>query len=205
MRVLNVLVACEFSATVRDAFRARGHNAWSCDLLPCDKGQNYHIQGDVRGEIFGNLRYWDLLIAHPPCTTLTNAGVRWLYKDGRKANGADPARWDVMREAADFYMFLRDCDIEMKCIENPVMHRYAREIIEPIGRQVVQRWWFGEKTFKATGLELHNLPKLVPTDKLVPPKPGTQEHKEWSWVHRCPPSRGTSGHSRSRYSGATKQ
>lgn len=180
---MRVLVACEFSGTVRDAFIAGGFDAMSCDLLPSDT-EGPHYQGDVMDILHDG---WDLMVAHPPCTALANSGVRWLYKDGRSENGINPERWSEMRAGAKFYTTLRDAPIPMKCIENPRFHRYARELIGPTNRQVVQPHWFGDRTFKATGFELIGLPPLEPTDKLDPPKPGTQEHKDWSWVHRCPP------------------
>jgi len=126
-----------------------------------------------------------MMIAHPECKRLTNAGVRWLTKppNGRTLE----EMWEELREGAEFYNKLRDADIPKKCIENPVMHPYARKLIKPGYRQIVQPWWFGDKTFKATGLELIGLPDLVPTNKLTPPKVGTEEHKQWSWVHRLPP------------------
>lgn len=175
MKKLKVLVACEYSGRVRDAFIRKGHDAISCDLLPSDSDFGPHYQGDVFGIINEG---FDLLIAHPPCTRLANSGVRWL---------AERNLWDEMREAADFYLKLRNAPIERKCIENPIMHKYARELLGSVPRQVVQPWWFGERTFKATGYELQNLPELKPSNKLTPPKAETDEHKEWSWVHRCPP------------------
>jgi hypothetical protein len=171
---MRVLVGCEYSGRVRDAFIALGHDAISCDLLPTDS-PGPHYQGDVFDIIDDG---FDLGIFHPPCTRLANSGVRWL---------SERDLWDEMRQAAEFYLRLRNCQIPKKCIENPVMHKYAREILGNVRRQVVQPWWFGEKTFKATGYELHGLPDLVATNKLEPPKPGTDEHKQWSWVHRCPP------------------
>lgn len=172
---MRVLVACEFSGIVRDAFIAKGHDAISCDLLPTER-PGPHYQGDVLDVI--NNEFFDLLIAHPTCTRLANSGVRWLHERNL---------WDELTKAAEFYIALRNAKIEKKCIENPVIHKYARKLLGNFPRQVVQPWWFGEKTFKATGLELHNLPELIPTNKLTPPKPGTDEHKRWSWVHRCPP------------------
>lgn len=171
---MRVLVGCEYSGRVRDAFIALGHDAISCDLLPTDS-PGPHYQGDVFGIIDDG---FDLGIFHPPCTRLANSGVRWL---------AERDLWNEMRQAAEFYLRLRNCKIPKKCIENPVMHKYARELLGNTHRQVVQPWWFGEKTFKATGYELHGLPDLASTNKLEPPKPGTDEHKQWSWVHRCPP------------------
>ena len=125
------------------------------------------------------------MIAHPPCTRLTNSGVRWLHEPPKGKTLEQ--MWRELEEAAEFYMALRDAPIPKKCIENPIMHRYARERINPSHRQVVQPWWFGEETFKATGYELIGLPDLVPTNKLAPPRPGTEEHKAWSWIHRASP------------------
>lgn len=172
---MRVIVGCEYSGRVRQAFRRLGHDAWSCDLIDSDDNSPFHIKGNVLDIIHDD---WDLAIFHPPCTRLANSGVRWL---------AERDLWDEMRQAADFYLALRNAPIKMKCIENPVMHKYARELLGNVPRQVVQPWWFGERTFKATGYELHNLPELKPSNKLTPPKPGAEEHKEWSWVHRCPP------------------
>lgn len=171
---MRILIACEYSGVVRDAFLRRSHDAVSCDLLPSDS-PGPHIQGDVLGVLSDG---WDMLIAHPPCTRLANSGVRWLHERDL---------WCELDEAVAFYKALRYAPIRRKCIENPVMHKYARERLGAIRRQVVQPWWFGEKTFKATGYELHGLPDLIPTDKLTPPTPGTPDHKAWSWIHRCPP------------------
>lgn len=181
MKRLRVLVACEYSGRVRDAFLAMGHDAMSCDLLPTDVPGPHH-QGDVL-EILDD--GWDMMIAHPTCTRLTNSGVRWLHvpPKGRTLD----EMWQELDEAAAFYRALRDAPIPMRAIENPVMHRYARERVNPGRRQVVQPWWFGDKAFKATGLELIGLPDLIPTNKLTPPKPGTDEHKEWSAIHRASP------------------
>lgn len=172
---MRVLVACEYSGRVRNEFRREGHDAWSCDLLDCEDGSPYHIKGDCLEVMKGD---WDLLIAHPPCTRLANSGVRWLHERNL---------WDEFEQAVQFYLAIRNAPIKLKCIENPVMHKYARERLGDFRRQVVQPWWFGEKTFKATGYELHGLPDLAPTNMLIPPLAGTDEHKEWSWVHRCPP------------------
>jgi hypothetical protein len=178
-----VLVACEESQAVTKEFRRLGHEAWSCDLDDCSGGRpEWHIKDDVLNHLNDG---WDMMIAHPVCTRLTNAGVRWL-KVPPKGKSLDEM-WSELRKAANFYNKLRDADIPKKCIENPIMHKYARELINPGHRQVVQPWWFGDKAFKATGLELIGLPGLVATDKLTPPKPGTDEHKKWSWIHRMPP------------------
>ena len=178
---MRILVACEYSGRVRDAFLRAGHEAMSCDIRDTD-AEGPHYKGDVRDVLYDG---WDLLIAHPPCTRLTNAGVRWLHV-------APPGKtkqqmWEELDAASEFYLTLRNAPISLKCVENPVMHCYASERIKPGTRQVVQPWWFGEQAFKATGLELIGLPPLVATNKLSPPTPGTDEHKRWSWIHRMPP------------------
>lgn len=180
---MKILVACEFSGVVRSAFRSRGHDAWSCDLLPAEDGSYFHIQGDA---IEAANDVWDLMIAHPPCTRLTNSGVRWLHKPPRGKTLAE--MWAELERAADFYKKLRDAPIPRKALENPIFHKYARELIKPGRRQIVQPWQFGEPAFKATGFELINLPDLVPTNVLTVPEKGTEEHKRWSSVHREPPS-----------------
>jgi hypothetical protein len=178
---MKALIACEYSARVREEFRKLGHDAWSCDLLPTEiPGQHY--QGDVFDIIDDG---WDIMIAHPPCTRLTNSGVRWLSVPPKGKTLEQ--MWEELEEGAEFYKRLRDAKIPKKGIENPIMHCYARERIKIGFRQVVQPWWFGDKAFKATGLELINLPPLVPTDKLVPPKKGTPEHRQWSQVHMASP------------------
>ncbi len=167
---MRVLVACEFSGIVRDAFAALGHDAWSCDLLPSER-PGPHIIGDVRDVVYpgrrGSLhRSFDLMIAHPPCTRLANSGVRWLYKGGNSANGRDDAMWEAMYEDAAFYCQLRDAPIASKCLENPrAMIGHARRRIGKPGRlQTIHPWQFGHGESKATGLELIGLPDLVPTN-----------------------------------------
>lgn len=197
---MKVLVACEYSGRVRDAFRRRGHDAISCDLEPAEGDGTYHYQGDVF-DVFQTRRF-DLMIAHPPCTFLCNSGGRWLYKGGAKevinAEGdlnIDPVRWQAMEDGMAFFRELQEAalnnnpNIKM-AIENPIMHRVARVTL---GRpaQYVQPWWFGDKAFKATGLHLTRLPLLVEDPKktlrAIVPKPGTPEHKEWSKVHNASP------------------
>lgn len=178
---MRVLVACEYSGIVRDAFLALGHEAVSCDLLPTES-DGPHYQGDVRDILHDG---WDLMIAHPVCKRLTNAGVRWLHIPPKGKTKAQI--WHEFVEGAEFYRELRDAPIRLKAIENPIMHPYATAYIKPGRRQVVQPWHFGEPQFKAVGLELIGLPHLAETDRLNPPKPGTDEHKRWSRVHRMPP------------------
>lgn len=144
---MKVLVACEFSGTVRDAFAAKGNDAWSCDLLPTERpGQ--HIQGDVLAVLD---RGWDLMIAHPPCTYLSRAGARWWKNPERQAR-ADAA--------AEFVFQLRDAPIKRIAIENPIGQLNQRWRKPD---QTIQPWWFGEPFSKATCLWLKGLPKLTPT------------------------------------------
>lgn len=181
-----VLIGCERSGVVRRAFLARGFDAWSCDVEPADDNSNRHIRGNVLDHLDDG---WDMLaVMHPPCTVLCQSGVKWLYIGGRKVNGPDPERWRQLDEAASFYCALRDAtQIPRRAIENPVMHRYAIEKTRRGKVQFVQPFWFGDPFFKATGLELVNLPPLEATHQLTPPPPGTPEHKAWSRVHREPP------------------
>lgn len=165
---MKVLIACEFSGTVRDEFKRLGHDAWSCDILPTDKpGQ--HIQKDVL-EILDN--NWDLMIAHPPCTYLCNSGVRWLH--------TDKSRHSKMVDGATFFKKLMECNIPKIAIENPIMHKYAKEIIGKNQDQVIQPWMFGHGETKATCLWLKNLPLLKPT-KIVEERIGR--------IHNLPPSK----------------
>jgi hypothetical protein len=154
---MKVLVACEYSGRVRDAFAARGHDAWSCDLLPSE-APGQHLQCDVLTVLD---RGWDLMIAHPPCTYLCNSGVRWLY--GGRGTVRDPVRWSAMEEGARFFHRLLHSGIPQLGVENPIMHRYATEIVGRRPDQIVQPWQFGEPESKGTGFWLVNLPKLVPT------------------------------------------
>lgn len=146
---MRVLVACEFSGTVRDAFRARGHDAWSCDLMPSERGGEFHDQCDVRKILRDG---WDLMIAHPPCTHLAVSGARHFA--AKKASG-------VQDEALNFVRLLMEAPIERICIENPISIISSR-IRKP--DQILQPWQFGNGETKATCLWLKNLPKLVPTN-----------------------------------------
>jgi len=160
-RPLRILVACEFSGVVRDAFLARGHDAWSCDLLPGDPPSNRHIVADARTLLSDG---WDMLIvAHPPCTRLCNSGVRWLSQPppGRTRE----AMWAELEEGAALFSDFWNAPIERVCVENPVMHRHAKQLIrnyqEPA--QSVQPWQFGHGEIKRTCFWLRNLPPLKPT------------------------------------------
>ena len=135
---MKVLIACEFSGIVRQAFRAKGHDAWSCDLLEADDESPFHIQGDVRKQL---LNKWDLMIAHPPCTYLSVSGMHWTKRGLR-----DP---QLTEDAMDFVTFLMNADIERICIENPVSIISSR-IRKP--DQIIQPWWFGHDASKKTCL-----------------------------------------------------
>lgn len=174
---MRVLIACEYSGTVRDAFIAKGHEAMSCDLLTTDK-PGPHYQGDVFDIINEG---WDMMIAHPPCTYLSNSGVCHLH--------TDPTRWGKMIEGSLFFKKLWLSDIPHIAIENPIMHGYAKDFIG-CGQQtqVVQPWMFGHTERKATCLWLNNLPPLTQTnnvkeDMLLLPK------REQQRLHYLPPSK----------------
>jgi len=152
---MRVLVACEYSGTVRDAFIRAGHYAASCDLLPSDSPLGDHYQCSVMDIIDHE---WDLMIAHPPCTYLTNSGVCWLHKD--------PSRWALLDEGAAFFKSLLEAPIPMKCIENPIQHKYAKERIGRKQNPVIQPWMFGHLEQKGTCLWLEGLPLLEPTDNV---------------------------------------
>lgn len=182
---LKVLIGCATSCVALNAFLALGHDAWQCDLLPADEPTNRHIQDDVRNVLHWG---WDLLlVSNPPCTRLCNSGVRWLSvpPEGKTAD-------DMARELAEGAALFSDClnaPIPRVAVENPVMHKHAKALIRNWTKpQIVQPWWFGDQAFKATGLYLRGLPPLVATNRLIPPAPGTDEHKLWSAIHRAPPS-----------------
>lgn len=158
----------EMSGRVRDAFLALGHDAWSCDLLPTESPiPNRHYQRDVF-DVLSNTGPYDLMIAHPECRYLANSGAKHLYIDGKKENGPDPARWEKMREAAAFFNRLLNTDIPRICIENPIQHSHARELIRMYDQGGVQPWQHGHGETKQTTFWLKNLPPLQPTD-VIPP------------------------------------
>lgn len=182
---MRVLVGCETSGTVRRAFSALGHDVWSCDLLPADDGSNRHMVCDIR-DVLGD--GWDLLITHPPCTRLCNSGVRWLSAPPRGKTLAE--MWADLDDGAALFSACWNAPIERVAVENPVMHHHAKARIRGYAppAQTVQPWWFGDPAFKATSLYLRGLPPLQATNRLTPPKAGTDEHKAWSMIHRASPS-----------------
>jgi hypothetical protein len=150
---MKVLVACEFSGVVRDAFSKLGHDATSCDIVPTNQ-PGKHYCGDVL-DILN--KGWDLMIAHPPCTYLTCTGNKWF-----KPEYADrfPTRHKDREEAVDFFMRLVNANIDKICIENPIgvmSTRYQKPT------QIIQPWQFGHRASKSTCLWLKDLPKLIPT------------------------------------------
>lgn len=159
-----ILVACEFSGVVRDAFLDRGFNAISCDLLPCESTKytdpSLHYQGDVCDILNDD---WDLLIGHPPCTFMTNAGVRWLYNKDKSRN--EP-RWQSLHEAAKFFLTLYNANIPHICVENPIMHKHAKALIGVNHSQIIQPYQFGHTETKATCLWLKGLPLLKETSNV---------------------------------------
>ncbi|UCC87929.1 MAG: hypothetical protein JSV81_01150 [Anaerolineales bacterium] len=174
---MKVLVACEYSGRVRDAFIKRGHDAMSCDILPTDV-DGPHYQGDVRDILNDG---WDLMIAHPPCTYLTNSGVTWLHKD--------PSRWAKLDEGAAFFKMLLEAPVDRIAVENPIMHKYAKERIGGVKQsQVVQPWMFGHMEQKATCLWLKGLPMLKPT-KDVKAEMMALPDSERQRLHYLPPSK----------------
>lgn len=177
---MNVLIAFECSGTVCRAFRALGHNAWSCDMKPrTDAFPHHHILGDAIEAIRkgcpmadGTFVPWDVVIAHPPCTFMCNSGVLRLYKNGKKVNGIDLDRWAKMRDSAYLFDLIFRIYKGPLCVENPIMHGHAFDLLsEPvqrIHRQIVQPHQFGDDASKATVLWLRGLPELLPTNHIAP-------------------------------------
>lgn len=173
---LRVLVACEFSGVVRDAFREAGHEAWSCDFLPTEgksEFNKFHYQCDVRGLFPGGNIYqtmalenqavkWDLLIAHPPCTRLCLSGVRWLHERNL---------WAELDEACSFFKWLLNCPVPRIAVENPQMHGYALSRIGKRPNFWIQPWMFGHGETKKTFFWTKNLPNLATTDIVNGRKP----------------------------------
>lgn len=160
---MRVLVACEFSGVVRRAFRAKGHEAWSCDLLPAEDGGEHLMQDAL---VAAEVGLWDLIIAHPPCTDLAVSGARWF--PAKRADGSQ-------QRSIDFFMALVNADCERIAVENPV------SIMSSIYRkpdQIIQPWQFGHGEVKATCLWLKGLPLLKPTNIVA----GREAR-----VHREPP------------------
>lgn len=164
---MKILVACEYSARVRDAFRARGHDAWSCDLRECEGDPQWHLQCDVMTVLDHG---WDMMIGHPYCTFNTLAGIRWMYHPDdtalqpseRRRHPEYPNRMNDFLDGAAFFNRLMGAPIPLICLENSQPHGLAMSVI---GRytQKVQPWMFGDAFTKGACLWLKGLPKLVAT------------------------------------------
>lgn len=161
-----IFVGCEVSQTVVRAFRARGHEAFSCDISPTDGNPDWHFQTDLFNAIDDS---YDLYIFHPPCTYLSNSGVchLWItpYKDAPKKI-LNSERWIQMVDGAHFFKRILDLPYTKICIENPIPHGYAIEKIGQKYTQIIHPWMFGHMEQKATCLWLKGLPKLVETDNV---------------------------------------
>jgi hypothetical protein len=178
---LRVLIACEFSGIVRDAFLDEGHDAYSCDLLPTDSRPERHITGDATAILDDG---WDILIAHTPCTRMSNSGVRWLKTPPGKIrtdhhtqaevdtyaamNEAERLEfmWQKLREGAELFSKFWNAPIKRKAIENPVMHHHAKALIRGFRpqAQTIQPWQHGHGECKRICLWLDGLPPLEPTN-----------------------------------------
>ena len=169
---MRVLVACEFSGTVRDAFAKLGHDAMSCDLLPSDKGGN-HYQGSVLDVLHNG---WDLMIAHPPCTYLSNAGAKHLYKGGE--GKLNIKRFHEGLDAISFFNKLFTADIPKICIENPIPSTVYYGYGLPKYHQIIQPFEHGHPYQKKTCLWLKGLPDLKPTN-IVSERENTRLAGNW--------------------------
>jgi len=164
---MKILIACEYSGIVRDAFAKRGHNAWSCDILPTESLGN-HLQGDVLEHLDKD---WDMMIAHPPCTHLAVSGARW-FTEGKKP-------WSLQEEALSFVRTLLNAPIDKIALENPVSV-ISTKIKKP--NQIIQPFEYGHDVSKKTCLWLKNLPNLKPT-KIVKPDIVLVNGKKMSRMH----------------------
>lgn len=183
---MKVLIACEFSGTVRDAFAARGHNAWSCDLLPTEKPGN-HIQGDVLEVLDDG---WDLMIAHPPCTYLSSSGLHWNKRILGREEKTHEAMLFVFNLIGEGFI---DNPIPRICIENPVgrigtAYRKADQIIQP--------WQFGHDASKTTCLWLKGLPPLLATGPFIAPRMIDGKPR---WANQCDSGQNKLGPSENRW------
>jgi len=148
MNKIKILVACECSGAVRDAFLAKGHDAWSCDILACESDPKNHLQCDVLTILDDG---WDMMVAHPPCTDLAVSGAAWFKK--KIENGSQ-------QRSVDFFMKLAMAKIPKICVENPVSIMSCRWKKPD---QIIQPWMFGDEASKKTCLWLKGIPKLIPT------------------------------------------
>ncbi|NHM20945.1 hypothetical protein [Tritonibacter mobilis] len=191
-----ILIGCETSGIARRAFEARGHDVWSCDIEAAEDGSNRHIRCDIRDGILDE--GWDLLtVMHPPCTRLCRSGRRWMSGPGKWTPPRQLPKgktWQDMRnefeEGVSIFTACWRAPIDRVAVENPVMSDLAkgRMPADLPAPHLVQPFWFGEPIYKATGWYLRGLSPLVATDHLVEPERGSEAWKEWSRIHRLPPS-----------------
>jgi hypothetical protein len=182
---MKVLIACEYSGIVRDAFIKKGHQAISCDLLPSESDLGEHYQGDVTDILYDG---WDLMIAHPPCTYLSVSGARWYYHpedkhlpyEERRPHPMHPHRRQYQQEALDFVQLLLDAPIEKIAVENPISVISSR-IKKPT--QIIQPYEYGHPTSKSTCLWLKNLEPLQPTNIVEPIWINVSDGKRMSKFH----------------------
>jgi hypothetical protein len=186
---MKVLVACEFSGVVRDAFSGLNHNAWSCDLEDCERSPEFHLKCNITEILDDN---WDLLIAHPPCTYLCSSGARWNYNQTDTTLWGIPSRQKLQEYAIKFVETLLNCQIPRIAIENPIGVLSTR-IRKP--DQIIQPWMFGHGETKATCLWLKNLPCLVSTEIVE-----GRENK----IHRMGPSKNRSKERSRTYEGIAR-
>lgn len=166
MTSLRVLIACEHSGRVREAFRAKGHHAFSCDIIPSSDNSPNHIQQDVLEVLNYN---WDMAICFPPCTYLSRAGARWLYPKGE----LNQERYSKLLEGREFFMKLLNADIPKIAVENPTPFKIAEL---PTPSQIIQPYEFGDPYTKRTLLWLKGLEPLIPTDIVEPIAPWVQSN-----------------------------
>lgn len=180
-----VLIACEFSGVVREAFNAyHGIRAISCDILPPEDGRvDYHYQGDVKKILNDG---WDAMLFFAPCTFLCNSGVKHLYVDGKKKNGIDVERWKNMKEGAEFFNILLNANIPLIAGENPIQHGHARKLIRKYD-QIIQPYQFGHLEQKTTCLWLNGLPELEETNNVYGEMKALPK-REQQKVHHMSPS-----------------
>lgn len=177
---VRVLVACEYSGVVRDNFLRLGYDAWSCDILPTES-TGPHYTCDVRKVLDMD---WDLIVAPPPCTYLSNSGARHLWITPPKPKQDilyEAKRWEAMVEAGEFFRMFLEHSCRCVAVENPIMHKHARRVVGRSHDQTVQPWFFGDNETKRTAFWLKGLPPLEPTHSTERPENVGRR------IHLCPP------------------
>ncbi len=178
---MKILLAGEESQAVCIEYRKRGHEAYSCDLLECSGGHpEWHIKGDVLEQLD---KGWDMMIGFPTCTFMANSGVRWLFGTDEEKN---KIRWNNLKLATEFFLKLYNCGIPKIGLENPVMHKYAKNLIGITQDQIIQPYHFGHLEKKATCLWLRNLPLLTETNNVYE-KMMKLNYKDRAKIHYCSP------------------